>query len=160
MKPKILIYNYTFLILSVLILIFCVYNLYSKPIDYAITFTVIDTNSIAKLEPSFLKKLDEETPLPAPEPMYSSESDEINSCGGWSKRIVFNAVELPTKDLLNKVDKTIDSIRLNDLERRAHINIVLDKKTPYPTFIDILDLFAKKNSMVYGLHKDEVFWIE
>lgn len=109
-------------------LIFCAYNLYSKPLDYAITFTVIDTKSIAKLEPSFLKELDKEIPLPAPAPMYESEDDETTSCGGWSKRIVFNAVELPTKDLLNKVDKTIDSIRLNDLERLAHINIVLDKK--------------------------------
>lgn len=128
MKSKMLLYNYTFLILSVLMLIFCAYNLYSKPLDYAITFTVIDTKSIAKLEPSFLKELDKEIPLPAPAPMYESEDDETTSCGGWSKRIVFNAVELPTKDLLNKVDKTIDSIRLNDLERLAHINIVLDKK--------------------------------
>jgi len=141
-------------------LIFCAYNLYSKPIDYAIPFTVIDTNSIAKLEPSFLKKLDEETPLPAPEPKHESEDDETTSCGGSSKSIVFNAVELPTKDLLNKVDKAIDSIRSNDLQRRVHINIVLTKETSYQTFIDILDLFAKKNSMIYGLHKNEVFWIE
>ncbi|WP_150009774.1 hypothetical protein [Paenimyroides baculatum] len=70
MKPKILLYNYTFLILSVLMLILCAYNLYSKPLDYAIDLIVIDTNSIAKLEPSFLKKLDEETPLPELEPMY------------------------------------------------------------------------------------------
>jgi len=34
-------------------LIFGVYNLYSKHIDYAIDFTVIDTKSITKLEPSF-----------------------------------------------------------------------------------------------------------
>ena len=141
-------------------LVFCVYSLYSKPIDYAINFMVIDTKSIAKFEPDFLKKLDEETPLPEPEPMYESENDETTSCGGWSKRIVFNAAELSKKDLLTKVDKTIDSIRLNDLERRVHINIVLDKKALYQTFIDILDLFAKKNSMVYGLHKNEVFWIE
>ena len=143
MKSKMLLYNYTFLILSVLMLIFCAYNLYSKPLDYAITFTVIDTKSIAKLEPSFLKELDKEIPLPAPAPMYESEDDETTSCGGWSKRIVFNAVELPTKDLLNKVDKTIDSIRLNDLERLTHINIVLDKKN-YQSFIDILDFFKKK----------------
>lgn len=141
-------------------LMFCVYNLYSKPIDYAIHFTVIDTKSIAKFEPSFLKKLDEEVPLPAPEPMYESGDDKTTSCGGWSKRIVFNAVELPKKDLLNKVDKTIDSIRLNDLQRYVQINIVLTQETSYQTFIDILDLFAKKNSMVYGLHKNEVFWIE
>jgi len=159
MKPKVPFYNYTFLILSVLMLIFCVYSLYVKPIDYAIYFTVIDTKAIAKLEPSFLKKLDEETPLPE-EPMYESADDETTSCGGWSKRIVFSTDELPKKDLLNKVDKTIDSIRLNDLERRVHINIVLDKKTPYQTFIDVLDLFTKKNSMIYGLHKNEIFWIE
>jgi len=91
--------------------------------------------------------------------MYESENDEI-VCGGWSDRIVFNTDELPKKDLLNKVDKTIDSIRLNDLERRVHINIVLNKETRYQTFIDVLDLFTKKNSMIYGLHKDQVFWIE
>lgn len=141
-------------------LMFCVYNLYSKPIDYAIDLIVIDTKSIAKLEPSFLKKLDEETPLPAPEPMYSSESDGMNSCGGWSKRIVLNVEDFSKKELLDTVDRTIDSIRLNDLERRVHINIVLTQETSYQTFIDILDLFAMKNSRVYGLHKSEVFWIE
>jgi len=49
---------------------------------------------------------------------------------------------------------------LNDLERHVHINIVLDKKTPYQTFIDILDLFEEKNTRVYGLHKKMIFWIE
>lgn len=109
-------------------LIFCVYSLYAKPISYAIDLIIIDTKPIENLEPEFLKELDEKTPLPEPEGMYESEDDETTSCGGWSKRIVFNTVELPTKDLLNKVDKTIDSIRLNDLERRVHINIVLEKK--------------------------------
>lgn len=99
MNPKILLYNYTFLILSVLMLIFCAYNLYSKPLYYAIDFTIINTNSIAKLEPSFLKKLDEEIPLPAPEPMYSSESDEITSCGGWSERIVLSVDKFSKKEL-------------------------------------------------------------
>ena len=160
MKPITTLYNYTFLILSVLMLVFCVYSLYSKPVDNAIDFTVIDTKSIAKLEPSFLKKLDEETPLPEPEPMYESEDNEIIGCGSWSERIVFNADELSKKDLLTKVDKTIDSIRLNDLERRVHINIVLSKEASYQTFIDVLDLFYKKNSMIYGVHKDLVYWIE
>lgn len=160
MKPKIPFYNYTFLTLSILMLVFCVYSLYSKHIDYAIDFTVIDTKSTAKLEPSFLKKLDEETPLPEPEPMYESEDAETTSCGGWSERIVFNTNEFSKTELLQKVDKTIDSIRLNDLERRVHINIVLNKETSYQRFIDILDLFTKKNSMIYGVHKNEVFWIE
>jgi len=160
MKPITAFYNYTFLILSVLMLVFCVYSLYVKPRSYAIDLVIIDTKSIENLEPKFLKKLDEKTPLPELEPMYESEDDETTSCGGWSKRIVFNAVELPTKDLLNKVDKAIDSIRSNDLQRRVHINIVLTQETSYETFIDILDLFAKKNSMIYGLHKNEVFWIE
>ena len=160
MKPITAFYNYIFLILSVLVLAFCVYSLYVKPVDNAIDFTVIDTKSIAKLEPSFLKKLDEEIPLPKPEPMYESEDNGTISCGGWNKRIVFNAVKLSNKDLLQKVDKIIDSIRLNDLERRVHINIALDKKTSYQTFIDILDLFEKKNSMIYGVHRDLVYWIE
>ncbi|SFO21920.1 hypothetical protein SAMN05421741_12716 [Paenimyroides ummariense] len=160
MKQVVSFYNYTFLILSVLMLVFCVYSLYSKPVDNAIDFTVIDTKSIAKLEPSFLKKLDEEIPLPEPEPMYESEDNGTIICGGWSERIVFNAVKLSNKDLLQKVDKIIDSIRLNDLERRVHINIVSSKETPYQTFIDVLDLFYKKNSRIYGLHKETIFWIE
>ena len=141
-------------------LVFCVYSLYSKPIDYAIDFMVIDTKSNAKFEPDFLKKLDEETPLPEPEPMYESEDAETTSCGGWSERIVFNTNELSKTDLLKKDDKTIDSIRLHDLERRVHINIVLNKDTSYQTFIDVLDLFDKKNSRVFGLHKETIFWIE
>ncbi|WLD22903.1 hypothetical protein NU10_09240 [Flavobacterium dauae] len=141
-------------------LVFCVYSLYAKPTNYAIDFTIIDTKSVKKLEPKFLKEYGEKTSLPEPEPMYESEDNGTTSCGGWSERIVFNAVELSKNGLLNKVDKTIDSIRLNDLERHVHINIVLDKKTPYQTFIDVLDLFAKKNSMLYGVHKDVVFWIE
>ncbi len=160
MKTKISFYNYTFLILSVLMLVFCVYSLYSKPIDYAIDFMVIDTKSIAKFEPDFLKKLDEETPLPAPEPMYESEDKDIIVSGGWSERVVFNTNELSKTDLLKKVDKTIDSIILNDLERRVHINIVLNKDTSYQTFINVLDLFDKKNSMIFGLHKETIFWIE
>ncbi len=160
MKPITALYNYTFLILSVLMLALCVYSLYTKPTRYAIDLIIIDTKPIENLEPKFLKELDEKTPLPEPEPMYESEDDETTSCGGWSKRIVFNAVELPKNDLLNKIDKTIDSIRLNDLERPVHINIVLDKKIRYQTFIDILDLFEKKNSMIYGVHKDLVYWIE
>ena len=160
MKPITAFYNYTFLILSVLMLVFCVYSLYAKPRSYAIDLVIIDTKSIENLEPKFLKKLDEETPLPAPEPMYESEDDETTSCGGWSKRIVFNTVELPTKDLLNKVDKAIDSIRSNDLQRRVHINIVLTQETSYQTFIDILDLFEEKNTRVYGVHKEMIFWIE
>jgi len=159
-NPKITFYNYTFLTLSVLMLIFCVYSLYIKPADYAIDFTVIDTKSIAELEPSFLKRLDEETPLPEPEPMYESEDEETTSCGGWNERIVFNTDEFSKADLLKKVNKTIDSIRLNDLERRVHINIVLNKEIPYQTFIDILDLFESKNSMIYGLSKKNLFWIE
>ena len=160
MKTKISFYNYTFLILSILMLVFCVYSLYSKPIYYAINFMVIDTKSNAKFEPDFLKKLDEETPLPAPEPMYESEDAETTSCGGWSERIVFNTNELSKTDLLKKVDKTIDSIRLHDLERRVHINIVLNKDTSYQTFINVLDLFDKKNSRVFWLHKETIFWIE
>lgn len=160
MKTKISFYNYTFLILSVLMLVFCVYSLHSKPVDNAIDFTVIDTKSIAKFEPDFLKKLDEETPLPEPEPMYESEDAETTSCGGWSERVVFNTNELSKTDLLKKVDKTIDSIRLYDLERRVHINIVLNKDTSYQTFINVLDLFDKKNSRVFGLHKETIFWIE
>ena len=160
MKTKISFYNYTFLILSILMLVFCVYSLYSKPINYAIDFMVIDTKSNAKFEPDFLKKLDEETPLPEPEPMYESEDAETTSCGGWSERIVFNTNELSKTDLLKKDDKTIDSIRLHDLERRVHINIVLNKDTSYQTFIDVLDLFDKKNSRVFGLHKETIFWIE
>ena len=58
MKPKILLYNYTFLILSVLMLVFCVYSLYAKPRSYAIDLVIIDTKSIENLEPKFLKKLD------------------------------------------------------------------------------------------------------
>lgn len=160
MKTKISFYNYTFLILSILMLVFCVYSLYSKPIDYAINFMVIDTKSNAKFEPDFLKKLDEETPLPEPEPMYESEDEDIIVCGGWSERVVFNTNELSKTDLLKKVDKTIDSIRLHDLERRVHINIVLNKDTSYQTFINVLDLFDKKNSMIFGLHKETIFWIE
>lgn len=160
MKPTIAFYNYTFLIFSILMLIFCVYSLYAKPTIYAIDLIIIDTKPIENLEPKFLKKLDEETPLPEPEPMYESKDDETTSCGGWSKRIVFNAVELPKKDLLNKVDKTIDSIRLNDLAGRVHINIVLSKETSYQTFIDVLDLFEEKNTRVYGVHKEVIFWIE
>lgn len=160
MKTKISFYNYTFLILSILMLVFCVYSLYSKPIDYTINFMVIDTKSNAKFEPDFLKKLDEETPLPEPEPMYESEDAETTSCGGWSERVVFNTNELSKTDLLKKVDKTIDSIRLHDLERRVHINIVLNKDTSYQTFINVLDLFDKKNSRIFGLHKETIFWIE
>ena len=160
MKPITAFYNYTFLILSVLMLVFCVYSLNAKPRSYAIDLIIIDTKPIENLEPKFLKKLDEKTPLPEPEPMYESEDNGIISCGGLSERIVFNAVELSKKELLQKVNKTIDSIRLNDLERRVHINIVLDKKTPYQTFIDFLDLFYKKNSRIYGLHKETIFWIE
>lgn len=160
MKTKISFYNYTFLILSILMLVFCVYSLYSKPIDYAIDFMVIDTKSNAKFEPDFLKKLDEETPLPEPEPMYESEDEDIIVCGGWSERVVFNTNELSKTDLLKKVDKTIDSIRLHDLERRVHINIVLNKDTSYQTFINVLDLFDKKNSRIFGLHKETIFWIE
>lgn len=160
MKQVVSFYNYTFLILSVLMLVFCVYSLYSKPADNAIDFTVIDTKSIAKLEPKFLKEYDEKTPLPAPEPMYESEDEDIISCGGWSDRIIFKTDEFSKFDLVKKVDKTIDSIRLNDLERRVHINIVLSKETPYQTFIDVLDLFYKKNSRIYGLHKETIFWIE
>lgn len=160
MKQVVSFYNYTFLILSVLMLVFCVYSLYSKPVDNAIDFIIRDTKQIKSLEPKFLKEYDEQTPFPEPEPMYESEDNGTISCGGWSERIVFNAVKLSKKDLLNKVNKTIDSIRFNDLEQRAHINIVLDKKTSYQTFIDILDLFEKKNSMIYGIHKDIVYWIE
>lgn len=160
MKTKISFYNYTFLILSILMLVFCVYSLYSKPIDYTIDFMAIDKKSNAKFEPDFLKKLDEETPLPEPEPMYESEDAETTSCGGWSERIVFNTNELSKTDLLKKVDKTIDSIRLHDLERRVHINIVLNKDTSYQTFINVLDLFDKKNSRIFGLHKETIFWIE
>ena len=141
-------------------LVFCVYSLYSKPIDYAINFMVIDTKSNAKFEPDFLKKLDEETPLPEPEPMYESEDEDIIVCGGWSERVVFNTNELSKTDLLKKVDKTIDSIRLHDLDRRVHINIVLNKDTSYQTFINVLDLFDKKNSRIFGLHKETIFWIE
>jgi len=50
--------------------------------------------------------------LPQPEPMYSSESDEINSCGGWSKRIALNVEDFSNLVLLNRVDRTIDSIRM------------------------------------------------
>ena len=139
---------------------FCVYSLYAEPTSYAIDLMIIDTKAIENLEPSFLKKLDKETPLPAPAPMYSSESDEINSCGDWSKRIVLSVEDFSKKELLDTVDKTIDSIRLNDLERRVHINIVLTQETSYQTFIDILDLFAKKNTRVYGVHKEMIFWIE
>jgi len=139
-------------------LVFCVYNLSAKPTDYVVDFMVIDTKSIAELEPSFLK-LDEETPLPAPEPMYESENERI-ICSGWSDRIILNTHEFSKTDLLKKVSKTIDSIRFNDLERRAHINVVIDKETSYQTFIDILDLFESKNSRVFGLNKETIFWIE
>ena len=115
MKPVITFYNYTFLTFSILMLIFCVCSLYAKPTSYAIDLIIIDTKPIENLEPQFLKEYDEKTPLPAPEPMYESENEETTSCGGWSDWIVFSADEFSKTDLLKKVDKTIDSIRLNDL---------------------------------------------
>ena len=141
-------------------LIFCVYWVLVKPSYYCHDFHLYDTEAIASLEPKFLKDLKNE--LPEIEiPMYVSEDDNtIIVCGGWSERIVLSVEYFSKKELLDTVDKTIDSIRVNNLERHVHINIVLSKETSYQTFIDILDLFAKKNSMIYGLHKNEVFWIE
>ena len=62
--------------------------------------------------------------------------------------------------LLNTIEKTIDSIKSTNSERRISIQIFLDKHTSYQTFIDILDLFEKKQSKLYGVAKNTVFWVE
>jgi len=141
-------------------LILSLYKVSAVKDVYGKDLVVYDTKPIKKLEPQFLKKLDVETELPEPEPMYESEDDEITGCGGWSDRIIFNTDEFSKTDLLKKVEKNIDSIKFNNLERRVHINIILNKQTSYQTFIDILDLFDKKNSRLFGLHKETIFWIE
>ncbi|WKW45455.1 hypothetical protein P3875_06600 [Myroides sp. JBRI-B21084] len=160
MKVNSFIYKYSFLTLSVLLLIFCVYRLYVIPNNYGINFTVIDTNSNLSLEPIFLKEIDKITPLPGPEPMYVSLNDDTTGCGGWRDQVVLKANELSLQDLLKKVDKTIDSIRLHDLQRKVNLEIKFSNNTKYQTFISILDLFEHKNSMIYGLHKENIYWIE
>ena len=156
MNRKIIFYNYTFLILSILILVCCIYKIFLKQENYGWDLVVYDTKPIAGLEPEFLKDI--ENPL-EPEPIPFSEDNEITNCYP-GKEIIFSAYELPNQILLNTIEKTIDSIKLNNLERRVSIQIVLDKYTSYQTFIDILDLFEKKQSKLYGVAKNTVFWVE
>src|SRR5690554_8038382 len=156
MNRNIIFYNYIFLILSVLILICCIYKIFLKQENYGWNLVVYDTKPIAGLEPEFLKDI--ENPLEL-EPIPFLEDNEITNCY-LGKEITFSTCELPNQILLNTIEKTIDSIKWNNLERHVSIQIVLDKHTSYQTFIDILDLFEKKQSKLYGVAKNTVFWVE
>src|SRR5690554_4370019 len=144
MNRKIIFYNYTFLILSILILVCCIYKIFLKQENYSWDVVVYDTKPVAGLEPEFLKDI--ENPL-EPEPIPFSEDNEITKCY-HGKEIIFSVYELPNQILLNTIEKTIDSIKLNNLERRVSIQIVLDKHTSYQTFIDIW-ICLKRNKVNY-----------
>lgn len=137
-------------------LILCVYKVFVVKDIYGKELVVYDTKPIEKLEPNFLKGID--NPL-EPEPMFF-EDEDIANCGGYIKSVTLNIDKLSNYILLSKINTTIDSIRSSNLERRVNIKVVLRKETPYQTFIDVLDIFETKQSVLYGVAKDTLFWIE
>ncbi|HUH26253.1 MAG TPA: hypothetical protein VLY87_06470 [Flavobacterium sp.] len=156
MNRKIVFYTYIFLILSVLLL-GCLYK--SVVIDevYGRDFYVYDTKSIESEEPEYLKEIDD--PL-EPMSIFWDKDDVTIWCPvDYVQTITINVDDFSNQKLLNTIDKTIDSVKFNNL-KNTNIHIVLNKQTSYQTFIDILDVFDKKQSLLYGVVKDTVFWIE
>lgn len=117
-----------------------------------------------------MKNLELNENLPEPEhyqpseillPKYrSDENSVITDCwADFSKVIVIDANTVASNQLLKSIETTIDSINKNDLK---YVNIEIkydEQKLSYQKFIDILDLFEEKNSMLYGVYKDDIFWI-
>lgn len=127
---------------------------------YYVDFVLNDLNADLNAKPDFLKKLEALGKLPE-EPQYrSDENSVITDCwADFSKVIVIDANTVASNQLLKSIGTTIDSINKNDL-KYVNIEIKYDEnKLSYQTFIDILDLFEEKNSMLYGVYKDDIFWI-
>lgn len=127
---------------------------------YYVDFVLHDLNTDENTKPDFLKKLEASGEFPE-EPKYrSDENSVITDCwADFSKVIVIDANTVASNQLLKSIETTIDSINKNDL-KYVNIEIKYDEnKLSYQTFIDILDLFEEKNSMLYGVYKDDIFWI-
>ena len=137
-------------------LILCVCKVFVVKDIYGKELVVYDTKPIEKLEPNFLKGIEDHLEL---EPIFLDDKNTI-ICGGYSESVMINIDAFLNNTSLNKIGKTIDSIRSHNLERRVNIKVVLRKETPYQTFIDVLDIFETKQSMLYGVEKDTLFWIE
>lgn len=137
---------------------------------YYVDFVLDDLNADKNAKPDFLKKLELNENLPEPEyyqpsdillPNYrSDENSVITDCwADFSKVVVIDANKAASNQLIKSIETTIDSINKNDLK---YVNIEIkydEKKLSYQTFIDILDLFEKKDTKIYGLHKNVIFWI-
>lgn len=153
---------YSFLIFIILVglVAYCFLKREQLRQFYYVDFVLNDLNADLNAMPDFLKKLEALGKLPE-EPQYrSDENSVITDCwGGFSKVVVIDANKVASNQLLKSIGTTIDSINKNDL-KYVNIEIKYDEnKLSYQTFIDILDLFEEKNSMLYGVYKDDIFWI-
>lgn len=153
---------YSFLIFIILVglVAYCFLKREQLRQFYYVDFVLNDLNADLNAMPDFLKKLEALGKLPE-EPQYrSDENSVITDCwADFSKVIVIDANTVASNQLLKSIGTTIDSINKNDL-KYVNIEIKYDEnKLSYQTFIDILDLFEEKNSMLYGVYKDDIFWI-
>ena len=146
-------YNY-FLAGLLLILLGCIVlkRVTEKQLYYH-DFTIMDTKPNLNKEPYFLKDLEE---LPEPEP-YGSNKE--NNCYSSKEAIVVETKNDTAQNLIEAISRKIDSLKVNNIK---HVNIEIKcdlNEFTYQSFIYILDLFEKKDTKIYGVHKDVIFWI-
>lgn len=147
-------YNYFLVGLLLILLGYCVSKTFDKKQLYYHDFTIMDTKPNPNKEPCFLKDLEQ---LPEPEPMYGS--DEENNCYSSKEAVVIETKNDTSQNIIKTISKKIDSLKVNNIK---HVNIEIKcdlNKLSYQFFIDILDLFEKKDAKIYGVHKDVIFWI-
>ena len=154
--------NYSLIIIVLLLSLFvlCLVKLKFQSQLYYVDFVLNDLNAKEDFKPDFLKKMEASKNLPE-EPKYrSDEESTITDCwADLSKVVVIDANKIAPNQLVRTVETTIDSIKQNNLNY-VNIEIKYDgNKLSYQSFIDILDLLEKKNSMLYGVHKDVIYWI-
>lgn len=164
--------NYSLIIIVLLLSLFvlCLVKLKFQSQLYYVDFVLNDLNAEDAFKPDFLKKMEASENLSECEiyqpieiilPRYKSDEEStITDCwADFSKVIVIDANKIASNQLLLTVETTIDSIKQNNLNY-VNIEIKYDgNKLYYQSFIDILDLLEKKNSMLYGVHKDVIYWI-
>ncbi len=146
-------YNYFLAGLLLILLGYCVSKTFEKNQLYYHDFTIMDTKPNLNKEPYFLKDLEE---LPEPEPYCS---DEESNCYSSKEAVVIETKNYMSQNLIEAISRKIDSLKVNNIK---HVNIEIKcdlNEFTYQSFIDILDLFEKKDAKIYGVHKDVIFWI-
>ena len=143
--------RYIFFVISMVLLMVAWIENSKYQILYTRDFAIYDTKPDPALEPLFLKNKD----FPEmPEPITFSEDD---GCIGYREEKILAYAITPHNVLLKQLGNAIDSLQLNKITYRS-IKIVLNKKTTYQNVIDILDLFDRKQSKIYAVVKDSIYW--